>query len=104
MVNLHWPVLSPGAIHGAALPDRGAPFATAEIASPAAFGFRQAVIDAWAGDIPRLNKLQLDATNEFGILRGEHFVASAPTSSGTRELTAIRGGASTEAERFFSCL
>ena len=52
------------------------PVATAEIGSLAAFGFPQAVIDAWAGDIPRLNQLQLDAINEFGILRGEH-VASA---------------------------
>jgi helicase len=89
-----WPVLVPGAIYGAAFPDRGAPVATAEIASLAAFGFPQAVIDAWAGDIPLLNYLQLDAINEFGILRGQHLVASAPTSSGKTmlgELAAIRG-------------
>jgi helicase len=89
-----WPVLSPGAIYRAAFPDRGRPVATAEIASLAGFGFPQAVIDAWAGDIPRLNQLQLDAINEFGILRGEHVVASAPTSSGKTmlgELAAIRG-------------
>jgi hypothetical protein len=33
---------------------RGRPIATAEINSLAAFGFPQAVLDAWAGDIPRL--------------------------------------------------
>jgi len=52
------------------------------------------VIEAWAGDIPRLNELQLAAINEFGILRGEHVVASAPTSSGKTmlgELAAVRG-------------
>jgi hypothetical protein len=89
-----WPVLLPGAIYHAAFPDRGRPVATAEIGSLAAFGFPQAVIDAWAGDIPRLNQLQLDAINEFGILRGEHVVASAPTSSGKTmlgELAAVRG-------------
>jgi replicative superfamily II helicase len=52
------------------------------------------VIEAWAGEIPRLNQLQLDAINEYGILRGEHVVASAPTSSGKTmlgELAAVRG-------------
>jgi len=89
-----WPVLSPGAVYRAAFPDRGRPIATAEINSLAAFGFPQAVIDAWAGEIPRLNQLQLDAINEFGILRGEHVVASTPTSSGKTmlgELAAVRG-------------
>src|SRR5258708_5902887 len=89
-----WPVLLPGAIYHAAFPDRGRPVATAEIGSLAAFGFPQAVIDAWAGDIPRLNQLQLDAINDYGVLRGEHLVASAPTSSGKTmlgELAAIRG-------------
>jgi helicase len=89
-----WPVFSPGAIYQAAFPDRGEPVATAEIGSLAAFGFPQAVIEAWAGNVPRLNQLQLDAINEFGILRGEHVVASAPTSSGKTmlgELAAVRG-------------
>jgi helicase len=89
-----WPVLAPGPVYRAAFPDRGQPVATAEITSLAAFGFPQAVIEAWAGDIPRLNQLQLDAINEFGILRGEHLVGSAPTSSGKTmlgELAAIRG-------------
>ena len=89
-----WPVLSPGAIFRAAFPDRGNPVATAEISSLANFGFPSAVIEAWAGEIPSLNQLQLDAINEYGILRGEHIVASAPTSSGKTmlgELAAVRG-------------
>jgi helicase len=92
--EFNWPVFTPGAIYKAAFPERGEPVATAEIASLASFGFPQAVINAWAGDIPRLNQLQLDAINEFGILRGEHVVASAPTSSGKTmlgELAAVRG-------------
>ena len=89
-----WPVLVPGAVYRAAFPERGEPVATAEIASLANFGFPRAVIDTWAGDIPRLNQLQLDAINEFGVLRGEHLVASAPTSSGKTmlgELASIKG-------------
>ncbi len=89
-----WPVLTPGPIYRAAFPDRSNLVATAEITSLAAFGFPQAVIDAWSGDIPRLNQLQLDAINDFGILRGDHVVASSPTSSGKTmlgELAAIRG-------------
>jgi ATP-dependent DNA helicase len=89
-----WPVLSPGAAYRAAFPDRGHPVASADITSLASFGFPEAVIQAWAGDIPRLNQLQLDAINEYGILRGDHVVASAPTSSGKTmlgELAAVRG-------------
>ncbi len=103
--EFNWPVFTPGAIYRAAFPDRGEPVATAEIASLASFGFPQAVIDAWAGDIPRLNQLQLDAINEFGILRGEHVVASAPTSSGKTmlgELAAVRG-ALDRRRRYSSC-
>lgn len=89
-----WPVMTPGPVYRAAFPERGDPVATAEIASLASFGFPQALINAWAGDIPRLNELQLQAVNEFGVLRGEHLVASAPTSSGKTmigELAAIKG-------------
>jgi helicase len=89
-----WPVMEPGPIYRAAFPERGDPVAAADIASLAAFGFPQAVIDAWAGDIPRLNQLQLEAINEYGVLRGEHLVASAPTSPGKTmlgELAAITG-------------
>jgi replicative superfamily II helicase len=89
-----WPVLAAGPMYRAAFPDRGGPVAAADIASLAAFGFPEAVIAAWAGDIPNLNHLQLDAINEYGVLRGEHVVASAPTSSGKTmlgELAAIRG-------------
>jgi helicase len=89
-----WPVFSPGALYRAAFPERGEPVATAEISSLANFGFSEAVIEAWAGGIPRLNQLQLDAINEYGLLRGEHVIASAPTSSGKTmlgELAAVRG-------------
>ena len=89
-----WPVFSPGAIYRAAFPEWGEPVAAADIGSLVNFGFPQAVIDAWAGDIPHLNQLQVDAINEYGILRGDHVVASAPTSSGKTmlgELAAIRG-------------
>jgi len=89
-----WPIMSPGPNYRAAFPDFGEPIATNEIASLALFGFPQLVIEAWAGEIPHLNQLQVDAINGYGILRGKHLVASAPTSSGKTmlgELAAVRG-------------
>jgi len=88
-----WPVFAPGEISHAAFPEM-APVATFDIASLSNFGFPQAIIEAWAGGIPRLNQLQLDAINGYGLLRGEHVIASAPTSSGKTmlgELAAVRG-------------
>lgn len=88
-----WPIMSPGPLYQAAFPELGAAVATAELGSLLSFGFQQAIIEAWAGDIPQLNKLQLDAINEYGILRDQHVVASAPTSSGKTmlgELAAVR--------------
>jgi helicase len=92
--ELSWPVFVPGARYNAAFPDRRGARATADVSTLAAFGFPPAVIAAWAGTIPTLNQLQLDAINEFGVLRGEHLVAVAPTSSGKTmigELAALSG-------------
>ncbi len=89
-----WPVLSPGPIFRAAFPEHANPVATPDIQSLAEFGFPPDVLQAWAGEIPALNQLQLDAINDYGILGGEHVVASAPTSSGKTmlgELAAVRG-------------
>lgn len=89
-----WPIMAPGPLYKAAFPEVVELVAMADLNSLANFGFPQAIIDAWAGDIPALNRLQLDAINEYGILRGTHLVASAPTSSGKTmlgELAAVRG-------------
>jgi helicase len=89
-----WPVLSPGPIFRAAFPEHANPIACADVQSLIDFGFPSDVVQAWANEIPALNQLQLDAINDYGILRGEHLVASAPTSSGKTmlgELAAVRG-------------
>jgi helicase len=89
-----WPVLSPGPIFLAAFPEHANPIASADVQSLVDFGFPSDVVQAWASEIPALNQLQLDAINDYGILRGEHLVASAPTSSGKTmlgELAAVRG-------------
>jgi helicase len=80
--ELVWPVFAPGVRYAAAFPDRGRPIASTDVQSLAAFGFPDALVQAWAGEIPSLNHLQLSAINEFGVLDGEHLVVSAPTSSG----------------------
>jgi helicase len=92
--ELVWPIFTPGAAYAAAFPDHGRPEATADVHSLSAFGFPDALLQAWAGEIPTLNQLQLAAVNEFGVLNGEHLVVSAPTSSGKTmvgELAALRG-------------
>lgn len=92
--ELTWPVFTAGATYHAAFPERKPATATAEILSLEAYGFPATLLKAWAGSIPSFNQLQLDAINEYGLLRGEHLVVSAPTSSGKTligELAALRG-------------
>jgi helicase len=92
--ELTWPVFVPGPRYGEAFPGRAGAHADADVCSLAAFGFPSTVIEAWAGAIPTLNQLQLDAINEFGVLSGKHLVVVAPTSSGKTmigELAALKG-------------
>ena len=92
--RLTWPIFVPGASYHTAFPERARPKATADIGSLSAFGFPSELLDAWAGTIPTLNQLQLDAINDFNLLNGDHLVVSAPTSSGKTmvgELAALRG-------------
>jgi helicase len=92
--EMSWPVFVPGVRYFAAFPERGSVAVGAEVSSLAAVGFPSALIEAWAGSIPSLNELQVEAINDFGILAGNHLVVSAPTSSGKTmvgELAAIKG-------------
>lgn len=92
--ELTWPIFTPGALYRAAFPERSRPQITADIGSLSAYGFPPDLITAWAGSIPSLNQLQLDAINEFNLLEGEHLVVSAPTSSGKTmigELAVLKG-------------
>jgi replicative superfamily II helicase len=82
-----------GAKYAAAFPDRMPAAVAKDLNSLQAVGFPESLIAAWAGAIPALNGLQLAAINEFNVLRGEHLVVSAPTSSGKTmvgELAALR--------------
>ncbi|WID99678.1 DEAD/DEAH box helicase (plasmid) [Bosea vestrisii] len=91
--GLHWPVFVPGAKFFAAFPDSMPAPVTTDIRSLEKVGFPSALVDAWAGPIPSLNALQVDAINGFGVLDGNHLVVSAPTSSGKTlvgELAALK--------------
>ncbi len=92
--NLTWPVFNPGKLYKAAFPERILAKATHDIASLESFGFPDALLNAWAGSIPSLNQIQIDAINDFGLFNDEHIVVSAPTSSGKTmigELAAVKG-------------
>ncbi len=88
------PQFTLGARYFEAFPDRTPARVTEELSSLAGFGFPRALIDAWGGSITKLNQLQIDAINEFGLLKGQHLVVSAPTSAGKTmigELAALKG-------------
>src|SRR5918912_355453 len=92
--DITWPVFTPGTLYSTAFPELVRQTVTQDIQSLAAYGFPQALLEAWAGVIPSLNQLQLDAINEYALLDGQHLVVSAPTSSGKTmigELAALKG-------------
>jgi replicative superfamily II helicase len=92
--ELTWPVFRPGRLYTAAFPTSAPPKAHSDVRSLAAFGFPDDLLKAWAAHIPSLNDLQLAAINDFHVLRGEHLLVSAPTSSGKTmvgELAALKG-------------
>ncbi len=76
------PIFTPGETYIKAFPERAPKEVTSDLNSLATYGFPQELIEVWSGVIPSLNQLQLDAVNEFGVLKGEPLVVSAPTSSG----------------------
>lgn len=92
--NFSWPVFKPGRFYLEAFPERRRPQVTPDLQSFVGYGFPQPLLDAWAGAIPSLNQLQIDAINEFDLLEGNHLVVSAPTSSGKTmigELATLKG-------------
>jgi helicase len=92
--ELTWPVFRPGPTYFTAFPERARQPVTADIMSLETYGFPPELLRAWAGAIPALNPLQIDAINEYGLLRSDHLVVSAPTSSGKTmigELAALLG-------------
>jgi helicase len=91
--DVHWPIFVEGPSFAAAFPHAGHAEVTAEVGSLSGVGFPPGLIDAWSAAIPSLNTLQIAAVNDYGVLKGEHLVVSAPTSSGKTmvgELAALR--------------
>ena len=85
------PVFKPGTNYTSAFPKRHTKLVTSELHTLAPYGFPANLISALP--VPSLNQLQLDAINNYGLLKGEHIVVSAPTSSGKTligELSAVQ--------------
>ncbi|WP_423382131.1 DEAD/DEAH box helicase [Burkholderia sp. LMG 32019] len=77
-----WPVFQIGERFRNAFPELAEAVATEEILSLTRCGFPEEAVTAWGENIAKLNDLQISAINEYGVLRGENLVVSAPTSSG----------------------
>lgn len=85
--------LSPGAHYAAAFPGRVRAPASEDWNSLATYGFSKEVLDAWSAAMPRLNDLQINAINDFGVLDGRSLLVVAPTGAGKTmvgELAALR--------------
>lgn len=80
--DLRWPVFENGPRYKALVADTDAVRVTENTLDLKNLGLPDGAVNALSKNIPSLNELQLDAINEFGVLRGEHLVVSAPTSSG----------------------
>ncbi len=92
--ELTWPIFQAGPLYTTAFPNRVKQYVTSDVQSLSVYGFPPSLLTAWAGSIPHLNQLQIDAINEYGLLDEEHLVVSAPTSSGKTmigELAALHG-------------
>lgn len=88
-----WPILVPGTLYAGLFPGRVRPPATSDPSSLVPFGIPESILNAWSGEIPTLNSLQLQAINDFGVLDGNNLVVTAPTSSGKTligELAALK--------------
>ncbi|KKX47288.1 caspase domain-containing protein [Sphingobacterium sp. IITKGP-BTPF85] len=92
--EINFPIFKPGKLYNDAFPERSISLANSDIDSLLELGFPLGILNSWKLKIPSLNQIQIDAINEYGILKNNHLVVSAPTSSGKTmigELAAIYG-------------
>ena len=80
--EVSWPVFVRGRKYTSAFPDRVMAQTDGTLKSLEQRGFPIALISSWSNFIPGLNKLQVSAVNDYGVLDGNHLVVVAPTSSG----------------------
>ena len=80
--DVRWPVFVRGARWEQWFPAPARAYVDHDPSSLARVGFPTGLVAAWSKEISSLNDLQVEAINDYGILRGEHLVVSAPTSSG----------------------
>lgn len=77
------PKLEPGKTFFAAFPEFQKIKITADINDLRQFGFPQSILDEWRGRYANgLNRLQLEAINQHGIIAGNSLLVIAPTSAG----------------------
>jgi helicase len=80
--DVSWPVFVRGHKYTATFPERVLVRTDGTLDSLEQHGLPNALISSWRKSLPGLNKLQISAVNDYGVLDGNHLVVVAPTSSG----------------------
>ena len=80
--DIRFPDLQKGAAYKAAFPQRPPIVISDPVRELSKFGIPDDVTDAWSERFDRLNGLQLQAVNNYGVLDGKSLLVAAPTSSG----------------------
>lgn len=91
--SLTWPVFVSGQKFLKAFPKQNAIKVTGPLDQLKELGLSGNAVASLSHSISALNQLQIDAINDYGLMRDEHIVVSAPTSSGKTligELAALR--------------
>ena len=91
--RIDWPIFVKGEHYSKYFPQYGLDPVTESIDSLEKYGFPSDLINKLRVSIPKLNELQIEAINNYGIFSGKNLVVSAPTSSGKTligELVAVQ--------------
>ncbi|MCG7524100.1 DEAD/DEAH box helicase [Streptomyces sp. OfavH-34-F] len=91
--NFTLPVFVPGERFRSTADAKRPPVATADFVSLDPYGIPHSVLNMWAEDLGKLNRMQVDAINEGALLEGMNVLVSAPTAMGKTmvgELAAMR--------------
>lgn len=91
--EVYLPLMKKGTNYYSYFPEEDELKTNGDLTDLAKWGFPESLIDIYKQTISRLNELQIDSVNNYGVLAGKNIVVSSPTSSGKTliaEIAAIK--------------